>query len=188
MSQQKKALIVLGVLVLVFIVFFVSGMILDRGDRPEADTATAEKLGNPRWKDLLEKPAGWFTPAVAVRSIHHRPAQEQPGLFVIDSDNDHAFRALTLGLERISGPSTVPLFCKVTFRNGAPAVEKLREQEDTLNEGKFITLVALKDGGELVVEPPPGSRILLKIKGRNRVLCEKSTEGGFSVRRVGGGK
>ncbi len=188
MSPQKKALIVLGILALVVILFFVSGMLVGREDRPHADTATAEKIGNTPWKDYLEKPAGWFTPAVAVRSIHHRPALGQPGRFVVDSDKDHAFRALTLGLERISGPSAVPLSCKVTFRNDASAVEELREQEDTLNEGTFTTLVALKDGGELVVEPPHGSRVLLKIQGRHRVLCEKSKGGGFSVRLAGRGK
>ena len=188
MSQQKKTLIVLGILALVVILFIVSGVIVDREDRPEADTATAEKIGNTPWKDVLEKPAGWFTPAVPIRSIHHRPVQDFPGRFVIDSDKDQAFRALTLGLERISGPSAVPLSCKVVFRNGTSAVEELREQEDTLEEGTFTTLVVLKDGGELEVEPPPGSRVLLKIQGRHRVLCEKSKGGRFSVRLVGGGK
>jgi hypothetical protein len=181
MTQQKKALIVLGVLALVFILFLVSGVVMDRGDRPKPEKAVASDYRYNPWAKRLKKPISMFTPALTTGSLHFRPAFGEPNLFAIDGDEAKAFRTLKLSLESVSGQHAGVLRCDFSYRNDATAIEDLKDQSDTLRAGETSTIAVLKEGGSLSLNPSSGCRVLMHLRGGTTDICERSAGGVLSV-------
>lgn len=181
MTRQKKALIVLGILALVFILFLVSGVVMDRDGRPKPDKAVASDYRYNPWARRLKRPISMFTPSLATRSLHFRPTFDKPNLFAIDGDENKAFRTLKLSLESVSGKRTGVLRCDFSYRNDATAIEDLKDQSDTLRAGETTSIAVLKEGGALSLNPSSGCRVLMHLRGGTQNICERSVEGVLSV-------
>jgi hypothetical protein len=182
MSGKKKALIILAILGAVFILLLVLGVFMDSGDRPKPDKKTAEQYKDSDWKGLLEKPASLFTPSLSPDSLHHSPAFGEPGKFSIEPDGEKAFRTLKLSLERGKGyTGWPPLSCTFSYKNSETSIEELRDQSDSLKEGESTTIVVLKEGGTLTLQPSSGCRVLMAVKGKTVAICENKKGCSFTV-------
>lgn len=184
MTPQKKALIVLAVLALIFILSMGVGVYMDRGERPGPDKETAKTYRSDPWATRLAVPISMFTPFLSAEALHYDPVPDDPGRFTIDSDTDQAFRSLTLIIESLSGKNNGTLQCACIYKNGASALEALKEQSDILsnrNSENTTTLVVLKEGGSLSLGLSRGCRVLMETKGDPLMICEKSQAGQLTV-------
>jgi len=181
MTNQKKAMIILAVLAVIFILFIVTGVFMDKDERPRPDKETASTYENSPWSKLLAKPISLFTPALSTGALHFKSISSGSAIFAIDLDNDKPFRSLKLSLENISGQSNGLLQCSFTYSNLESPIERLRIQEDNLVNDKNTTIVILKEGGEFILTPFNGCRVMMDRKGKPVYICEKSKNGTLTI-------
>lgn len=182
MTNQKKALIILGILAVIFILFIVTGIFMDRDERPKPDKETAMTYGdNKPLSTLFAKPISIFTPVLSTGALHFKPTFKHPNRFTIDSDSDNAFRSLKLSLENISGKTDWPVQCSFTYKNDKSSIEELRDQSDILRSSESTTIAVTKEGGDLDLTPFNGCRVLMEYRGKTVYICEKSKTGKFTV-------
>lgn len=181
MTNQKKAMIILAVLAVIFIFFIVTGVFMDKEERPKPDKETASTYENSPWSKRLAKPISLFTPALSTGALHFKSISEGSATFAIDPDKDKPFRSLKLSLENIPGKSIWPLQCSLTYSNLESSIEDLRIQEDNLENDKNTTIVVLKEGGEFILTPVNGCRVMMDRKGKSVYICEKYKSGKLTI-------
>jgi hypothetical protein len=181
MTNQKKAIIILGVLAVIFILFIVTGVFMNKESRPMPGKETASTYENSPWSKRLAKPISLFTPALSTGDLHFKSISSGSAMFTIDPDEDKPFRSLKLSLENISGKSNGYLQCSFTYSNIASSIEDLRIQEDTLSNDKKTTIVVLKEGGGFMLKPLNGCRVMMDRQGKSVYICEKSNSGTLTI-------
>ena len=181
MSQQKKAVIVLVVIAVFFVGFMISGVLLDRGTRPEPNDETAEKYKDSTWASVLEKPIAMFTPSLSPESMHVLSKGPITATFAIDEDTDHSFRSLKVRVDKPEG-WTKDARATVTYKAPGSSNSHLSKQEDELIAGPddkdcCTTFAVLKGQGELSVSMKTPVRLSL-VDGDNYIMiCERSVSG-----------
>ncbi|MCF8111196.1 MAG: hypothetical protein K9J85_06870 [Desulfobacteraceae bacterium] len=181
MTGQKKIIVIIVILAVVFIIFMVTGTYLDREPRPEPDKETAESYENNKWKKRLEKPISMFTPSLYPKDFLTASSLQNKCKFTISKDEDTSFRSLNLLLETLPGAAGSAK-CEVSYQVEESAVDKLKNQSETLEgETNTTTIVVQKGGGDLELRLEKGVKVSMKY-GRNSVwLCKRSTGGTVSV-------
>ncbi|MFW6052990.1 MAG: hypothetical protein ACOC8I_03675 [Desulfosalsimonas sp.] len=181
MSKQKKTIIIIGCLAVVFIFFMIFGIYPGSNSRRTINEDEAASYRDNKWAKRLEKPISMFTPELSPNDFYSASTFQDKCKFSISSDHDTAFRSLNLSMDTLPGAAG-PAGCEVSYQVEEPAVDNLKNQSDTL-EGKTntTTIIVQKGGGNLELRLKKGTKISMKHGSSATMLCERSTNGTVSI-------